>query len=173
MYDWVKSESPLSLSLCHFFLSSVMYFNLLANRQILRCIFLIHALLGLQLVSPGRLVNLTLPNDASDLSSASMALLTQPRSNDTKPFSQSLNFTALQLACNARLYGIISNPESCVEAWLDIPKTSDQLFTFGSRILGSFEVPLPQRFLGCKIAIYIQFLIHVFVTLIKIACFNL
>ena len=49
-------------------------------------------------------------------------------------------------------YGIISSQAvaSCFVAWQNIPTDSQIKITFGDRNVGTFEVPLPYRFLSSK-----------------------
>ena len=49
--------------------------------------------------------------------------------------------------CNGSLLGFDMNRYSCLQAWTTIPVSSQPL-TFGQRLSGAFDVPLPRRFSG-------------------------
>ena len=44
---------------------------------------------------------------------------------------------------------ILINKKICLDAWRSIP-TNNEFITYGERTQGSFEAPLPVRFLSCK-----------------------
>lgn len=52
--------------------------------------------------------------------------------------------------CRGGRYGFNLNKESCIDAWGSIP-TNHELVSYGLRVRGHFEAPLPVRFLSCKL----------------------
>ena len=50
--------------------------------------------------------------------------------------------------CRGPRYGYNLEPQSCENAWRNIPTDSETILSFGSRSLGTYDVPLPHRFLS-------------------------
>ena len=68
---------------------------------------------------------------------------------------QYLNVTNEEIRCDGASYGYDLNKNSCLDAWMNIPADSD--FTcYGKRAMGTFQAPLPVRYLSCKSPTQIQ-----------------
>ena len=55
----------------------------------------------------------------------------------------------LEITCDGRQYGLISNHKSCVDAFYTI-SPSNKKQRFGMRGTGKFDVNLPQRYISCE-----------------------
>lgn len=60
-----------------------------------------------------------------------------------------LNQTNDVARCDGARYGVDLDKKSCLDTWRSIP-TDDEFVTYGARSKGSFQAPLPVRFLSRK-----------------------
>ena len=97
---------------------------------------------GLEPLSPNPVLN-------TPLSSPSLSLIHLNLSSADNR-TQSVNAAAnANTICSGRRCGWNLNKTSCVDVWMKIP-TDPARFTFGARSQGSFERPLPLRYLSGK-----------------------
>ena len=62
-----------------------------------------------------------------------------------------VNATSGVVRCEGQKFGYNLNKESCEEVWKKIPTDSENI-SFGARAKGTFERPLPYRYLSGKIS---------------------
>ena len=62
-----------------------------------------------------------------------------------------VNATSGEVKCIGQKYGYNLNKTSCDKVWKKIP-TDSEILSFGARTIGSFERPLPYRYLSGKIS---------------------
>lgn len=132
--------------------------DLLLLKRLMPYIFLAPVVLGLKPPVPNPAISLSPSLLPSGFSNPSLSLASLPTPSNTSSTVSSLRVPNLfakrpRIKCDSSRYGPISSPESCWDAWRDIPDTTDEVLTFGLRVWGFFEVQLPQRFLSCKLDI--------------------
>ena len=77
-----------------------------------------------------------------------------------------VNVTSGEVRCTGRQFGYNLNRVSCDEVWKKIPTDSD-IFSFGARRAGTFERPLPYRYLSGKISpVYLVASLHLLLILL-------
>ena len=96
---------------------------------------------GLQPLSPNRVLN-------TPLSSPSLSLIRLNLSS-ADDWTQSVNAANANAICDGSRCGWNLNQTSCENVWGKIP-TDSESFTFGARSRGTFERPLPLRYLSGK-----------------------
>lgn len=106
--------------------------------SLLTLITLVH---GLQPLSPNRVLN-------TPLSSPPLSLIRLNLSSANN-WTQSVNAANANAMCSGSRFGSNLNKTSCKDVWMKIPTDSEN-FTFGARTQGSFERPLPLRYLSGK-----------------------
>ena len=98
---------------------------------------------GLAPAAPIQVINIPVSSHPSSLQLLNLS----NNAND----ADLVNATSGEVKCRGQKYGYNLNRTSCDEVWNQIPTDSEDL-SFGARTVGTFERPLPYRYLSGKIS---------------------